>query len=85
MKIYPGLAKIKGISWSVSNAICKILKIDKNKKIGELSEKEIKEIEDFMKNSTSPLEISASLLFKPLSANWAYWSAGINGFPRRHA
>jgi len=29
IKVYPGLAKVKGISWAVSNAICKILKIDK--------------------------------------------------------
>ena len=37
MKVYPGLTKIKGISWSFSNALCKTLKIDKNKKIGSLT------------------------------------------------
>ena len=29
MTLYSGLTKIKGISWSVSNAICKHLKFDK--------------------------------------------------------
>ena len=44
MNIYVGLTKIKGISWSFSNAICKSLKIDKNKKIGDLNKEDIKEI-----------------------------------------
>jgi len=47
-KIYPGLTYIKGISWPISNAICKILKIDKNTKISELSKKQIEEIEAFL-------------------------------------
>jgi len=42
MGIYAGLTKIKGISWGLSNAICKILKIDKTKKIGSLTKEEIK-------------------------------------------
>jgi len=54
MRIYPGLTKIKGVSWSFSNAICNFFKIDKRKKIEELSEKEIKEIEDFIKNPKVP-------------------------------
>jgi ribosomal protein S13 len=37
MNIYPGLTKIKGVSWSLSNAICKKLNIEKRKKIGELT------------------------------------------------
>jgi len=55
MKLYPGLTKIKGVSWAISNAVCKILGIDKNKKIGELSEKEIKEISEFLKNPKVPV------------------------------
>ncbi|MEK6908454.1 MAG: 30S ribosomal protein S13 [Nanoarchaeota archaeon] len=47
-KIYAGLTYIKGISWSVSNAICRILKIDKKTKISELSKKQIEEIESFL-------------------------------------
>jgi len=52
--IYAGLAKIKGISWSFSNAICKVLKVNKDKKIKDLSEKEIKEIIDFVKDPKVP-------------------------------
>jgi len=47
-KVYPGLTYIKGISWAISNAICRILKIDKNTKISELSKKQIDEIESFL-------------------------------------
>src|SRR3989339_778940 len=54
MKVYPGLTKIKGVSWSLSNAICKSLKIDKNKRIGVLTESEIAKISEFVKNPTVP-------------------------------
>jgi len=50
-KIYPGLTKIKGISWTLSNVICKLLKIDKTKKIGALTGEEISEISNFVKES----------------------------------
>lgn len=53
-KIFPGLTKIKGISWGFSNAVCKVLKIDKNKKLGSLNENEIKKISDFIKNPILP-------------------------------
>ncbi len=56
-KIYPGLTRIKGISWSLSNAICKKLKINKNKKIGDLTTEDIKEISEFIKNPTIPKSI----------------------------
>lgn len=54
MKIYVGLTKIKGVSWSFSNAVCKVLKIDKAKKIGSLSKDEIGKISDFIKNPDLP-------------------------------
>ena len=54
MKVYVGLTKIKGVSWSLSNAVCKVLKIDKNKKIGSLTDEEIKKISDFIKNPEVP-------------------------------
>lgn len=54
MKIYPGLTKVKGISWSLSNAICKKLKIDKNRKIGSLTKEEITKISEFIKNPKIP-------------------------------
>ncbi len=54
MKIYPGLTKVKGISWGLSNAICKKLKMDKNRKIGSLTDEEIKKISEFIKNPQVP-------------------------------
>ena len=38
----------------LSNAICKILKIDKKRKVGSLTEAEIKTIIDFIKNPKIP-------------------------------
>ena len=54
MKVYAGLTKIKGISWSFSNAVCKILKIGNEKKIGSLTENEIKKISEFIKSPKLP-------------------------------
>ncbi|MFH1425236.1 MAG: 30S ribosomal protein S13 [archaeon] len=49
-----GLTKIKGISWSLSNATCLILKMPKTKKISELTKEEIEKIETFIKNPKIP-------------------------------
>jgi len=54
MKVYAGLTKIKGVSWSLSNAVCKTLKIDKNKKIGALTSEEIQKISAFVKEPKVP-------------------------------
>ena len=54
VKLYPGLAQIKGISWTISNATCKALNISKDKKIGALTDKEIEEITKFLKNPKLP-------------------------------
>lgn len=54
MKIYPGLTKIKGVSWSLSNAACKKLGMDRNIRIESLTESEIKKIEEFLKNPIIP-------------------------------
>ena len=54
MGIYSGLAKIKGVSWSLSNSACKVLKLEKRKKIGALNENEIKTISEFLKNPDIP-------------------------------
>jgi len=53
-KVYVGLTKVKGISWAISNAICKKVGIDKRKKIGELTEKEIEKISEFAKKIDLP-------------------------------
>jgi len=54
MNVYVGLTKIKGISWGFSNAICKKLNIDKNRKIGSLTEEEVNNIKEFVKNPSVP-------------------------------
>lgn len=54
MRIYPGLTKIKGISWSVANAICINSGFDRKRKIGSLSEAEVKKLEAFIKNPELP-------------------------------
>ena len=58
MKVYPALTKIKGISWSIANAVCKILGIDKARKIGSLTDDEIKKLSEFMKNPKIPKHIN---------------------------
>jgi small subunit ribosomal protein S13 len=55
--VYAGLTKIKGVSWSFANAICNSLKLDKRKKIGALTDKEIEKISEFIKNPKIPLYI----------------------------
>jgi small subunit ribosomal protein S13 len=52
--ILTGLTYIKGISWTISNAVCKILKIDVNAKISELNEADITKITEFLKNPQIP-------------------------------
>ncbi|MEK6741864.1 MAG: 30S ribosomal protein S13, partial [Nanoarchaeota archaeon] len=54
MKVYPALTKINGVSWSLANATCHVLKIDKNRKIGSLTEEEIKMVTEFIKNPKIP-------------------------------
>ena len=49
-KLYAGLTRIKGVSWSISNATCLLLKISHDKKISELSKDEIQKIESFLKD-----------------------------------
>ncbi len=53
-QIYVGLTKIKGISWSLANALCNKLGLDKKSKIGSLQDSEIKKIEEFIKNPSVP-------------------------------
>jgi len=54
MPIYPGLTKIKGVNWTLSNAACVILGIDKTKKIGALTDEEIETVTNFLKNPQVP-------------------------------
>lgn len=52
--VYTGLTRIKGVSWSISNATCKKLGIPKEKKFSDLSKDEIAKIENFIKNLDVP-------------------------------
>ncbi|MFA5258536.1 MAG: 30S ribosomal protein S13 [Candidatus Pacearchaeota archaeon] len=42
--VLTGLTYLKGVSWSISNALCRILKLDPNKKITELTPQEIESL-----------------------------------------
>jgi small subunit ribosomal protein S13 len=48
------LQRINGISWAFGNALCKVLKLDTEKKIQEVTPEEIGKIEEFMKNPLVP-------------------------------
>ena len=52
--IYAGLTRIKGVSWSISNAVCIILKLDKMKKIETLTKEEVTKIEETLKQHKFP-------------------------------
>ena len=53
-KLLVGLRYIKGVSWGISNAVCRILEINPEKKIAELSKEEIEKITEFLKNPKLP-------------------------------
>jgi small subunit ribosomal protein S13 len=53
-QVLVGLQKIKGVSWSLGNALCKVLGISVKKRIGELSKEEISKIEGFIDNPEIP-------------------------------
>lgn len=50
-----GLTYIKGVSWSISNATCRLLNLNKDKKILNLTEQEIEKITNFLKGDNSGL------------------------------
>lgn len=53
-RLLVGLTYINGISWAISNAVCKILKLDPEKKVSELSETDINKITNFLKDPKLP-------------------------------
>jgi len=55
MKVFIGLTRIKGVSWSFSNAVCKVLNINKTKRISDLTEEEINKISRFIENPELPV------------------------------
>lgn len=48
-KLYVALQKIKGVNDSFSNAICKICNLPYGKKVGDLTDQELKKIEEILK------------------------------------
>lgn len=44
------LKQIRGVGFSVANAVCNVLNLDKGKKIGELSDPEIRAAETLVRN-----------------------------------
>jgi len=50
--LYLGLTEIKGISFMLANAILNVLGLDHKRKVGTLSDEEIKKIEEVLANPT---------------------------------
>ena len=48
--VYNALRQVTGVSYTFSNAICSVMGLDKNKKVGSLTEAEVKKVEDIIKN-----------------------------------
>ena len=53
-KVLVGLTYIKGVSWAISNATCKILGLDPNKIVSDLNDGEKSKITEFLKNPQLP-------------------------------
>ena len=49
-KILPSLRNIKGIGFSLANAICKVIDLDGARQVGTLSSEEINKIEEVVRN-----------------------------------
>ncbi|MBT7102129.1 30S ribosomal protein S13 [archaeon] len=54
-KIGSALTKINGISWAFSNAVCKILKLDRSVTLQDVSKEDLKKIEEFITNPEVPV------------------------------
>ena len=48
-----GLTKIKGVSFMFSNMVCKIAGVDQNKRIGNLTDAEIKKLDEIFSNPSA--------------------------------
>ena len=59
-RLLVGLTYIKGISWAISNALCRVLGLDLNKKIADLDKKEIDKLSEYL--NTPKFDIPKFLL-----------------------
>ena len=53
-KLGSALTQIKGISWAFSNAVCKVLNLDRMQRVQDVEEMDMKRIEEFVKNPEMP-------------------------------
>lgn len=53
-KLGAALTQISGISWTLGNAICKILKLDRGQRIQDVDKKDMEKIEAFIKDPQVP-------------------------------
>jgi small subunit ribosomal protein S13 len=51
-QLFTSLQRIKGVGGSLANAVCRVHNLDLNRKVGTLNAKEIKNIEETLKNPT---------------------------------
>ncbi len=49
-KLFNALRQVVGISYSISNAVCSVMGLDKNIRVGSLSDEEVKKIEHVVRN-----------------------------------
>lgn len=49
-KLLPSLRNIKGISFTLANAVCTVTKIDGEMQVGDLTNEDIKKLEDAVRN-----------------------------------
>lgn len=54
LNLLPGLTRIKGISWALSNAICKSLELNPNVKVQEMKKEDLAKIDEFVKEIQVP-------------------------------
>jgi small subunit ribosomal protein S13 len=53
-RLISGLNKVKGISWGFANAVCGSLRMDRQKRIKDVTEEDIGKIESFVKDPKLP-------------------------------
>jgi small subunit ribosomal protein S13 len=53
-KLGSALTQISGISWTLGNAICKVLKLDRNQRVQDVGKDDMAKIEEFIKDPKVP-------------------------------
>jgi len=51
-QLFTSLQKIKGVGRTLSSVVCRVHNLDRNRKVGTLTDSEIKKIEETLKNPT---------------------------------